>query len=99
MRGLSWEATAALLDFEEALLAEYRWDLYAASQHLSDEEVDNTLRGLDFGVSSRYSRSPRRAAHRPTVASVGRDTRKPCPIVKFFTPVSVVPGLLAAKGV
>ncbi len=96
MRGFSWEATAALVDLEETLLSEHRWDLYAAMQNLEDEDIDDTLRGLDFGVASTvFALSA--AGCIPTDSCVGGSGHtQPCPVVKFFAPVSVVPYLLAA---
>ena len=96
MRAISWETAATLLDLEEALLSEHGWDPYAARQHLSDEDIDNTLWGLDFGVASTVFALSSAGCAPTDSCSGGSGHTQPCPVVKFFSPSSLVPDLLAA---
>ena len=95
MRAFSWDDAANALDLEETLLSAHGWDLGAAQEGLADEDLFWTLWDLDIGVASTVLALSAAGCVPTSSCSGGSGHTQPCPVVKFFSPPSHVPDLLA----
>ena len=95
MRGFTWKDARRALQFEEATLSRFSWNLKAADRSLTDQDRFERLHFLDLGVaSSVLALSAARCAPVSSCSgAVGHSEAHP--LVAFFTRKQRVPNLLA----